>query len=63
MCNHVFWLHKRNSKNCKRVRFNDKRRILEEVLQRDQNIGQIAIAYTIWSKKRGGWKINCKRNF
>ncbi|MDB4082257.1 hypothetical protein N9500_04970 [Candidatus Pelagibacter sp.] len=31
--------------------------------QRDQNIGQIAIAYTIWSKKKGGWKINCKRNF
>ena len=22
--------------------------------QRDQNIGQIAIAYTIWSKKKGG---------
>ena len=29
---------------------------------RDQNIGQIAIAYTIWSKKRR-WKINCKRSF
>ena len=23
---------------------------------RDQNIGQIAIAYTVWSKKRGGGK-------
>ena len=23
-------------------------------VRRDQNIGQIAIAYTIWSKKRGG---------
>ena len=25
---------------------------------RDQKIGQIAIAYTVWSKKRW-WKINC----
>ena len=25
--------------------------------QRDQNVGQIAIAYTVWSKKRW-WKIN-----
>ncbi|MDA7770494.1 hypothetical protein N8925_04190 [Candidatus Pelagibacter sp.] len=25
--------------------------------QRDQNIGKIAIAYTIWSKKRGGGKL------
>jgi len=25
--------------------------------QRDQKIGQIAIAYTIWSKKRGGGKL------
>ena len=24
---------------------------------RDQNIGQIAIAYTIWSKKKGGGKL------
>ena len=31
--------------------------------QRDQNIGQIAIAYTIWSKKKGRWKTNCKRSF
>ena len=31
-------------------------------VQRDQNIGQIAITYTIWSKKRR-WKINCKRSF
>ena len=29
---------------------------------RDQNIGQIAIAYTVWSKKKGWWKINCKRS-
>ena len=27
--------------------------------QRSQNIGQIAIAYTVWSKKKGGGKINC----
>jgi|TARA_B100000902_G_scaffold395177_1_gene453174 hypothetical protein len=25
--------------------------------QRDQNIGQIAIAYTVWSKKKGGGKL------
>ena len=31
--------------------------------QRDQNIGQIAIAYTIWSKKKRRWKINCKGSF
>ena len=28
--------------------------------QRDQNIGQIAIAYTVWSKKRGGGKLIVK---
>ena len=27
--------------------------------QRDQNVGQIAIAYTVWSKKKRWWKINC----
>ena len=31
--------------------------------QRDQNIGQIAIAYTIWSKKRGGGKLIVKEIF
>jgi hypothetical protein len=25
--------------------------------QRDQNIGQIAVAYTVWSKKKGGGKL------
>ena len=29
----------------------------------DQNIGQIAIAYTIWSKKRGGGKLIVKEVF
>ena len=28
--------------------------------QRDQNIGQIAVAYTVWSKKRGGGKLIVK---
>jgi hypothetical protein len=28
--------------------------------QRDQNIGQVAIAYTIWSKKKGGGKLIVK---
>ena len=32
-------------------------------VRRDQNIGQIAIAYTIWSKKRGGGKIIVKEVF
>ena len=27
-------------------------------VQRDQNVGKIAIAYTVWSKK-GRWKVNC----
>ena len=27
--------------------------------QRDQNVGQIAIAYTVWSKKKRWRKINC----
>ena len=31
--------------------------------QRDQKIGQIAIAYTIWSKKRGGGKLIVKEVF
>ena len=31
--------------------------------QRDQNIGKIAIAYTIWSKKRGGGKLIVKEIF
>ena len=30
---------------------------------RDQKIGQIAIAYTIWSKKRGGGKLIVKKVF
>jgi len=31
--------------------------------QRDQNIGQLAIAYTIWSKKKGGGKLIVKEIF
>jgi len=31
--------------------------------QRGQNIGQIAIAYTVWSKKRGGGKLIVKEVF
>ena len=31
--------------------------------QRDQRIGQIAIAYTIWSKKKGGGKLIVKEVF
>ena len=31
--------------------------------QRDQNIGQIAIAYCIWSKKKGGGKLIVKEIF
>ena len=30
---------------------------------RDQNIGQIAVAYTVWSKKRGGGKLIVKEVF
>ena len=30
---------------------------------RDQNIGKIAIAYTVWSKKRGGGKLIVKEVF
>ena len=26
---------------------------------RDQKVGKIAIAYTVWSKKKRGRKINC----
>ena len=32
-------------------------------VRRDQNIGKIAIAYTIWSKKRGGGKLIVKEGF
>ncbi len=31
--------------------------------QRDQKIGQIAVAYTIWSKKKGGGKLIVKEIF
>ena len=31
--------------------------------QRDQNVGKIAIAYTIWSKKKGGGKLIVKEVF
>ena len=31
--------------------------------QRDQNVGQIAIAYTVWSKKRGGGRLIVKEVF
>ena len=31
--------------------------------QRDQNVGKIAIAYTVWSKKRGGGKLIVKEVF
>ena len=30
---------------------------------RDQNVGKIAIAYTVWSKKKGGGKIIVKEVF
>ena len=30
---------------------------------RDQNVGQIAIAYTVWSKKKGGGKLIVKEVF
>ena len=30
---------------------------------RDQKVGKIAIAYTVWSKKKRWWKTNCKRSF
>ena len=31
--------------------------------QRDQNVGQIVIAYTVWSKKKGGGKLIVKEVF
>ena len=30
---------------------------------RDQNVGRIAIAYTVWSKKKGGGKLIVKEAF
>jgi len=32
-------------------------------VQRDQNVGKIAVAYTVWSKKRGGGKLIVKEVF
>ena len=34
-----------------------------QIVQRDQNVGQIAIAYTVWSKKKGGGKLIVKEVF
>ena len=31
-------------------------------VRRDQRVGQIAIAYTVWSKKKGGGKLIVKEN-
>ena len=31
--------------------------------QRDQNVGKIAVAYTVWSKKRGGGKLIVREVF
>ena len=31
--------------------------------QRDQNVGKIAVAYTVWSKKKGGGKLIVKEVF
>ena len=32
-------------------------------IRRDQNVGKIAIAYTVWSKKKGGGKLIVKEVF
>ena len=34
-----------------------------QTAMRDQSGGQIAIAYTVWSKKKGGWKLIVKEVF
>ena len=31
-------------------------------IRRDQKVGKIAIAYTVWSKKKGWGKTYCKRS-
>ena len=36
---------------------------LQSASRRDENIGKIAIAYTVWSKKKGGGKLIVKEAF
>ena len=44
------------------IKFKLKNNFLQSAL-RDQNIGKIAIAYTVWSKKKGGGKLIVKEVF
>ena len=49
-------------KNVKELDYFSKDAFLQSA-QRDQKVGQIAIAYTVWSKKKGGVKLIVKEVF
>ena len=49
-------------KNVKELDYFSKDAFLQSA-QRDQKVGQIAIAYTVWSKKKGGGKLIVKEVF
>ena len=49
-------------KNVKELDMMSKDAFLQSA-QRDQNVGKIAIAYTVWSKKKGGGKLIVKEVF
>jgi len=49
-------------KNVKELDLMSKDAFLQSA-QRDQNVGKIAIAYTVWSKKKGGGKLIVKEVF
>ena len=59
----MFCLYKWNTKVCRRARYYESRCSFTEHPQRGQNVGKIAIAYTVWSNKKGGGKLIVKEVF
>ena len=62
MCNYVFCFTNDVPTTIKELDLMTKDAHLKSAL-RDQNVGEIAIAYTIWSKKKGGGKLIVKEVF
>ena len=58
----MFWFYKSYSKTVEELDLMTKDAHLQSTY-RDQKVGKIAIAYTIWSKKKGGGKLIVKEVF
>ena len=55
----MFWFYQRGTKTVEELDLMTKDAYLQSAM-RDQKVGKIAIAYTIWSKKKGGGKLIVK---